>query len=77
MTNRPIDIEIEIPLSKLIRIGRDRLHLSQSELAKAAGVSRNYISLIERGSVDNVTLKVLRRIFVKLGLTMKIVWGDE
>ena len=63
---------IEISLSELISIHRYRLGLSQSELAKAAGVSRNYISRIERGYIDNVSYKILQKICAKLGLTMEI-----
>ena len=68
---------IEVSLSELIAIHRDRLHLSQSELAKAAGVSRNYISLIERGHVENVSYKVLQRICHKLGLKMQVVYDTR
>ena len=69
---------IEVSLSELIGIHRDRLHLSQTELAKAAGVSRNYISLIERGHTENVSLGVLSSICQTLGLKLQIVFdGNE
>lgn len=35
-----------------ILIARRRLQLSQAELAKRVGISRNYLSMIERGVAD-------------------------
>ena len=68
---------IEVSLSELIGIHRDRLNLSQAELANAAGVSRNYISLIERGHTENISLGVLRSICQTLGLKLQIVFDDS
>lgn len=68
---------IEVSLSELIAIHRDRLHLSQSELAQAAGISRNYISLIERGHTENISYGVLKRICSKLGLNVSITFNPD
>ena len=68
---------IEVSLSELIAIHRDRLHLSQSELAESAGVSRNYISLIERGYTENVSYGVLERICSRLGLGISITFNSD
>ena len=35
-----------------VYVARRRLRLSQSDLAKQIGISRNYISMIERGIAD-------------------------
>ncbi len=35
-----------------VHIARRRRQLSQAELAKRVGISRNYISMIERGVAD-------------------------
>lgn len=48
---------------------RKEKKLSQSELAKVAGVSRNYISQIERGKIDNVSYIVFDRICIALELS--------
>jgi transcriptional regulator with XRE-family HTH domain len=40
--------------------------LSQDELAQKAGLSRTYISLIERGQAKNITLGALRKIYAAL-----------
>lgn len=69
--------EINVSLSELIGIHRDRLHISQSELARRVGISRNYVSLIERGHIENVSLKVLYRICHHLGLNVKIYYDGE
>src|SRR5690242_21172870 len=47
---------VPVTLGEMVGIHRDRLHISQGELAKDVGVSRNYISLIERGHGENVSL---------------------
>ena len=74
MSDVPTTIEVSLP--ELIVIHRDRLHLSQSELAKVAGVSRNYISLIERGKTDNVSYKVLQKVCARLGLKIKVEYDN-
>ena len=68
---------IEITLSEMIAIHRDRLKMSQADLAKTAGVSRNYISQIERGKIENVSYKVLSNICSVLGLAMKIEYKES
>jgi transcriptional regulator with XRE-family HTH domain len=35
-----------------VHLARRRLKLSQAEFAKAVGISRNYVSMIERGVAD-------------------------
>jgi DNA-binding XRE family transcriptional regulator len=46
---------------ELARYRRER-GLSQSEVAKQLGVSRTYISLVERGIATNVSSRMRRRI---------------
>lgn len=68
---------MEISLPEMIVIHRKRLHLSQSELAKRAGVSRNYISLMECGHVENVTLNVLQSVCRELGFEIKFDFVEK
>ena len=42
--------------------------LSQEDLAERAGISRNYLSQIERGVSTNLSQSVVRRISEALGL---------
>lgn len=48
---------------------RQQLGLSQEALASKADVSRNYISLIERGEATNISMSILTRIASALGAT--------
>jgi transcriptional regulator with XRE-family HTH domain len=51
---------------------RKEKKLSQSELAKKAGVSRNYISQIERGNFWNVSIGVMFEICSALEMQMNL-----
>ena len=46
---------------------RKEMRLSQTDLANQAGISRNYISLIERGEARNVSMKVIGQLALALG----------
>ena len=50
----------------VIRALRRRRAWRQSDLAAAARVSQSAISLVERGHVDTMSLRTLRRIFLAL-----------
>lgn len=58
-------------LDKLV-LRRHEKKMSQAELGKAAGVSRNYISMIERGFIDNVSFLVLAKICMALSMALTI-----
>lgn len=68
---------IDLSLSELIVTQRKRLRLSQSDLAESAGVSRNYVSMIERGHIENVSYGVLSSICNRLGLVIQIAYQAE
>jgi transcriptional regulator with XRE-family HTH domain len=63
--------QITETLGERIRAERYRLGLSQAELANKAGISRNGLALIERGS-NNTQLKTLTAIVDALGLSLHI-----
>lgn len=46
---------------------RKEMGISQETLAEQAGLSRNYISLIERGAVVNVSVNVVAQLAQALG----------
>lgn len=71
----------KIELSRQVLKRRKELNLSQEELAYRAEVSRNYISLIERGEASNVSINVLNQLAAALettpgGLTGQIERND-
>jgi transcriptional regulator with XRE-family HTH domain len=55
-------------LSGLVRARRERLHLTQDELARRVGVSRSEISEIEAGRVKHPRAGVFARLGKVLGL---------
>ena len=46
--------------------------MTQAELADAAGVSQSLVSLIERGHLDTVALRTLRRVFAVLDTRIEL-----
>ena len=56
-------------LGRQVLLRRKDLNLTQGELAKQAGISRNYVSLIERGEARNVSVNMLHRLAAALGTT--------
>lgn len=63
-----------------IRAVRLRLNLRQQDVAARAEVSQQHVSLIERGHLDQVTVRTLRRVgaAVEIGLPIEPRWrGGE
>jgi transcriptional regulator with XRE-family HTH domain len=56
------------PLGILVRSSRERLHLTQSELAEKVGVSRSAISELEAGRIEQPRAAVFARLGRALGL---------
>ena len=57
-------------LGMRIKYLRQRRKMSQEDLALDAGVNKNYLSDLERGS-RNPTVKVLEKISIALGITLE------
>lgn len=49
---------------------------SQEELGELAGISRNYVSLIERGEADSISMKVINQLAVAFGVTVAQLTGE-
>ncbi|MBT9672614.1 helix-turn-helix domain-containing protein [Secundilactobacillus kimchicus] len=64
-------------ISKLVNQKRQSLGLTIERLAERAGVSISLISRIERGEIDNISLKKLQAIADALGLEMSDFFGEE
>jgi transcriptional regulator with XRE-family HTH domain len=56
------------PLARLVRANRERLHLTQGELAEQVGVSRSAISELEAGRIEQPRAAVFARLGKALGL---------
>ena len=61
--------EILIKFGKKVREERDKLGLSQEELAARAGVHRTYIGMIERAE-KNITLENIEKIAKALEISL-------
>jgi transcriptional regulator with XRE-family HTH domain len=61
--------DILIRFGKKVREERDKLNLSQEELASLTGVHRTYIGMIERAE-KNITLINIEKIAKALGLSL-------
>lgn len=64
-------------LSRQVLKRRREMGLSQEDLAQKADISRNYISLIERGEARNVSLNILDRLATALGTTLAELTGES
>jgi transcriptional regulator with XRE-family HTH domain len=53
---------------EVLRLERERKGMSQEDLATFAGVSRSYVSMIERGFTDRVSMGILQSLCDVLGL---------
>ena len=76
---------IDITISTLLRSYRVSRGLSQTTVAEELGISRNYVSMIERGIASNLSYSLAQRILnlggtyhgqVQVVLTRK-VWVDS
>ena len=47
---------------ELLKKHRERHGFTQEQMAEHLGISRNYVSMIERGVADNMTLKIYEKI---------------
>lgn len=63
-------------LSRHVLKRRKEMNFSQEELARRADVSRNYISLIERGEASNVSINVLNQLATALETTLAELTGQ-
>ena len=54
-------------LANELLISRRKASLTQDELAKLSGVSRNFISMIERGVAGNVSEFIIGKLYSALG----------
>ena len=64
-------------INERMKAARQGKHLSQAELAKAVGVSRQTVNMIENGDY-NPTVALCVRLCKVLGVTLNdLFWEDE
>lgn len=64
-------------MNKKIKIARVLADKSQMDLAKETGLSKEYISALERGITDNPSLKVMKKLSKALGVSVTELFFDE
>lgn len=64
-------------LGRQVQERRKEKGLSQSELGDKVGISRNYISMIERGEAENISMKVLNQLALSLGVSVGELTGES
>ena len=67
---------MQISIGKTIMLYRKNKNWSQSDLGEAAGISRNYVSMIECDDA-NVTIGTLEAVCAVLGISLSIVLGGS
>lgn len=66
-----------VELGRKVLVKRKEKGLSQRELGDRVGISRNYVSHIEHGLATGLSLKVINRLAVVLGVSAGELTGDE
>lgn len=64
-------------LGRQVQAKRKEKNLSQAELGDLVGISRNYVSLIERGETENISMKIVNRLAVALGTSPSELTGES
>ncbi len=63
-------------IGERVRKQREHLRLSQTELAEKAGISRTYLSLIERGEAKNISFSILSQLALALDTSPSVLTGE-
>ena len=64
-------------LGRQVQERRKEKGLSQIELGELAAISRNYVSMIERGEAENISMKILHQLAVSLGVSLSELTGES
>jgi transcriptional regulator with XRE-family HTH domain len=66
-----------IRLGKRIKTQREECGFSLNALAETTGISKGYLSQLERGEASNPSVEVLRKIAAGLGVSVSRLLGEE
>ena len=64
-------------LGRQVQEKRRERGFSQTELGDLVGISRNYVSLIERGDAENISMKIVNQLAVALGTSPSELTGES
>lgn len=64
-------------IGDIIRKKRKERGMSLSELSRMTGVSKSYLSYIERGMKRNPSIDVIKRIFQSLNLPITTITSND
>ncbi len=64
-------------LGRQVQAKRKERNLSQAELGDLVGISRNYVSLIERGEAENISMKIVNQLAIALGSSPSELTGES
>jgi transcriptional regulator with XRE-family HTH domain len=67
--------DLKATIGRVLRTRREKLGISQEEVAERAGVDRSYVSILERG-LKSPTLETLEKICAALGTLPESVIED-
>lgn len=62
-------------LSEVIKTLRTQRGLTQAQVARKAGVTKNYITMLERGERKNPSLDIMKKIARALGVPLTELLG--
>jgi len=66
-----------IELGRQVQAKRREKELSQTELGDLVGISRNYVSMIERGEAENISMKIVNQLAIVLGTSPSELTGES
>lgn len=66
-----------IELGRQVQVKRREKELSQTELGNLVGISRNYVSMIERGEAENISMKIVNQLAIVLGTSPSELTGES
>ena len=66
-----------IELGRQVQVKRREKELSQTELGGLVGISRNYVSMIERGEAENISMKIVNQLAIVLGTSPSELTGES
>jgi transcriptional regulator with XRE-family HTH domain len=68
-------MEVKVKIGQRIKVLREKIQMSQKDLAYSADLDRSYIASVENGS-RNISIVNIEKIAVALNVTLKEFFND-